>query len=137
MKPILIDTNAYAAFKRGDSEAVFIVQRAPLVAVNSVILGELLGGFALGLREEANRRELVSFLNSPRVVVLPLDRHTADNYAVVYSTLKKAGRPIPTNDMWIAASAIQHRLAIYSFDRHFRSVPGLQTGESVVELEFG
>lgn len=135
MKPILIDTNAYAAFKCGDSEAVSIVQRAPLVAINTVVLGELLGGFVSGSREETNRLELDEFLNSPRVAVLPLDRHTADDYASVYSALKKSARPIPTNDMWIAASAIQHGLAIFSYDRHFHFVPELQAGDTIAKLE--
>ena len=135
MKPILIDTNAYAAFNRGSPEAVSVIQRAPLIAVNTVVLGEMLGGFVSGAREDENRRDLERFLDSPRVALLSLDRHTAEHYAAVYSALKKAATPIPTNDIWIAASAIQHGLALFSYDRHFRVVPGLQAGESVADLE--
>ena len=135
MKPILLDTNAYAAFNRGDPEAVSVVQRAPLIAVNAVVLGEMLGGFVSGSREDENRRDLERFLGSPRVALLPLDRHTAEHYATVYSALKKAATPIPTNDIWIAASAIQHGLALFTYDRHFRVVPGLQAGETVADLE--
>jgi tRNA(fMet)-specific endonuclease VapC len=135
VKPILIDTNAYVAFKRGDAEAVSIVQQAPVIAMNAIILGELLGGFASGSREDVNRKELARFLDSPRVTVLPLDQRTADRYATVYSALKRAATPIPTNDMWIAATAIQHCLALFSFDRHFQTIAGLQVGASVVDLE--
>jgi tRNA(fMet)-specific endonuclease VapC len=67
--------------------------------------------------------------------VLPLDRTTAERYAAVYAALKKAATPIPTNDMWIAASAIQHGLALFSYDRHFRIVPGLRSGASVADLK--
>ena len=135
MKPILIDTNAYAAFKRGDPEAVSIIQRASTIAFNTIVLGELFGGFAMGSREEMNRSELARFLDSSRVVVLPLDRITAEHYSAVYSALKRVATPIPTNDMWIAASAIQHGLALFSYDRHFRFVPSLRSGVSVADLE--
>jgi predicted nucleic acid-binding protein len=135
VKPILLDTNAYAAFKRGDPEAVAIVQQAPAMALNTIVLGELFGGFALGSREEENRRELVQFLSSTRVVVLPLDRITAEHYAAVFSALKKIADPIPTNDIWIAASTIQHGFALFTYDRHFRVLTGLRIGSSLVELE--
>jgi tRNA(fMet)-specific endonuclease VapC len=135
VKPILIDTNAYVAFKRGDPEAISIVQLAPAIALNAIVLGELFGGFASGSREEVNRQELARFLVSSRVFVLPVDSRTAEHYAAVYSALRKAASPIPTNDLWIAASAIQHGLSLFSYDRHFRVVPGLQTGASVADLE--
>ena len=134
VKSLLIDTNAYVAFKRGSAEAVSILQNAPSIAINAVVLGELLSGFAVGTRRETNLRELARFLESSRVVVLPLDRRTAECYAAVYEGCKKAATPIPTNDMWIAATAIQHNLAIFSYDGHFRVVPHLQAGNSLSEL---
>jgi tRNA(fMet)-specific endonuclease VapC len=137
MRSILIDTNAHAAFKRGDAEAVAVVQRAPLIALNAIVLGELLGGFASGSREADNRRELDRFLGSPRVALLPLDRHTAEVYAATHAALKKAAKPIPTNDLWIAASAIQHGLALFTFDRHFHVVPGLHTGATAADIDAG
>ncbi len=135
MTPILIDTNAYAAFKQGDAEAVSVFQRTPKIAINTIVLGELLSGFALGSREHDNRKELSDFLDSSRVVVLPLDRRTAEHYAAVYRSLRKAATPIPTNDMWIAATVLQHNLALYTFDRHFDAIVGLRVGRSVSELE--
>jgi tRNA(fMet)-specific endonuclease VapC len=68
-----LDTNAYAAFKRGAEEAVEILRRTEFIGVNAVVLGELLGGFAAGQREAENRRELNAFLNSPRVEFLAVD----------------------------------------------------------------
>jgi len=134
VKPVLIDTNAYAIFKRGDADAVSIVQRAPTIAINTIVLGELLSGFAAGSREDANRRELARFLDAPRCVVLPIDRVTAEHYAAIYSALRKAATPIPSNDMWIAASTIQHNLWLYTFDQHFFAIAGLQAGKSLSEL---
>jgi tRNA(fMet)-specific endonuclease VapC len=135
VKSILLDTNAYAAFKQGDPDAISILQRAPAIALNTIVLGELLSGFSFGSREDVNRGELVRFLNSSRVVVLPLDRNTADHYAAVYSALRRAATPIPTNDMWIAASALQHNLLLYTLDQHFHGVPGLKIAKSFSDLE--
>ena len=134
MTAILIDTNAYAAFKRGLPEAISVVQQFPSITFNAIVLGELMGGFAAGAKEQQNRAELDAFLSSPRVRVVTMDRGTAQHYAGVYGALRKAGRPIPTNDMWIAASAIQHGLRLFTFDDHFRYVPGLVAGRSPAEL---
>jgi len=82
-------------------------------------------GFRAGGKEEVNRRELNLFLESPRVQVLSMDEDTAEYYAKVFGDLKKKGRPIPTNDMWVAASAMQHGLWLASKDEHFQHVEGL------------
>lgn len=135
MSPLLLDTNAYVAFKRGRPEALTILQRASTISVNSVLLGELLSGFAAGARREINRKELGAFLASPRVTVLPVELRTAEQYASIYLALRNAGTAIPTNDMWIAATAMQHGLALFSYDKHFHAIEGLQVGMSVSELE--
>jgi len=131
MKNILIDTNAYTAFKRGKTEAIDIIQRVYIIGINSIVLGELLAGFAGGNRTEQNRKELQEFLASPRVIVLPIDQQTADYYAQVYLGLKQRGKPIPTNDIWISASALQHDLAVFTYDKHFKYVENLTTGDSL------
>ena len=133
MTRILLDTSAYAAFKRGHRDAAAVVQSATVIALTPV-LGELLGGFAAGAREQQNRADLAAFLSSPRVWVAPLDGVTAEHYARIYSALRAAGTPIPTNDMWIAASALQHDLRLFTFDAHFRAIGGLVAGASVAEL---
>jgi len=135
VNPILLDTNAYVAFMRGQSKAVAVLQHAPMIAVSPVILGELLCGFAAGQREQANREQLAAFLASPRVTLLPVDQLTAERYATVYLALRQAGTPIPTNDMWIAATAMQHGLSLFSYDGHFRAVDGIRLVASVEELE--
>ena len=125
MKRILIDTNAYAAFKKNDADAVSVLKTTEYVGVNIVVLGELLSGFKSGTKESINRRELEQFLDSPRVNLLPLDEETAEFYARIYWDVKKKGKPIPTNDLWVAASAMRHGLALFTYDEHFNDIAGL------------
>ena len=134
VRNILLDTNAYAAFKRGAPDAVEIIRHVPLIGISSIVLGELLGGFAAGTRETANRQELEQFLDSDRVRLFFVDDGTAEFYATVYQSLKRKGHPIPTNDMWIAATALQHGLAVFSYDSHFQAVDGVVTGFRLADL---
>ncbi|MEI8307616.1 MAG: PIN domain-containing protein [Chloroflexales bacterium] len=94
----------------------------------------MLAGFAVGSREAQNRSDLQQFLASARVIVTVVDERTAIYYATVYQSLRTKGRPIPTNDMWIAATALQHGCALFSFDGHFQSIDGLIVGTTAVEL---
>ena len=128
MRALLIDTNAYSAFMRGDAPIVEAIAHTEVLHLNAVVLGELLGGFAAGSREPANRALLARFMASPRVSVLPLTATTADSYALVDSGLRRRGQPIPSNDLWIAASALEHGCALLTLDAHFRQVEGLRCG---------
>lgn len=128
MRPIALDTNAYAAFKRGDEQIVAVIQHAPSIIVCVTVLGELLGGFAAGQRESANRSELSLFINTPRVKVVSSTAATADLYALVYAALRRKGQPIPTNDLWIAASSLEHGAALLTLDAHFKNIDGLRAG---------
>jgi predicted nucleic acid-binding protein len=134
---VLVDTNAYTAFKQGKPEALAVIQRASHLAFNSTVLGELLGGFAIGTRAEKNRTELRQFLASARVRVLAVDEITAIHYAEVYQHLRSKGQPVPTNDMWIAASALQYGYALFSYDRHFEAVDNLLVGTTLRSLHLG
>lgn len=134
MRQILLDTNAYAAFKRGNQEALDILRHAQFVGISSVVLGELLSGFAAGRREAENRRELKMFLDSPRVRVLLVDEGTAEFYARTYVGLKRKGTPIPTNDLWVAATALQHGVAIFSYDQHFQAIDGVIVGSRLSDF---
>ena len=125
MKRIIIDTNFYAAFKRNENEAVSILKQVEYIGVNTVILGELLAGFRCGNKEQKNRIELDQFLDSARVNLIPVDDETAEFYAQVFSELRQKGRPIPSNDLWLAASALQHGLALATYDDHFSHISGI------------
>ncbi len=125
MKNLLIDTNIYTYALKGDPEVVSVLQQAHEIGISAVSIGELLSGFKGGKKEQENRRELEEFMDSPRVLVHGIDEGTAEFYAEVLHNLKKKGKPIPTNDIWIAALAFQHGLALFSKDQHFKEVPGL------------
>lgn len=134
MRPVLVDTNAYVAFLRGDADVAEVVGYADRLYLNSVVLGELLAGFAVGNRGARNRMELTRFLESPRVGVVPVTAETADSYALVYASLRRKGQPIPVNDLWIAASALEHGLALLSLDAHFAQVDGLRLGRRMADF---
>lgn len=123
MTRLLLDTSAYSAFMRDHPEIKLALQEVDEIGVNAVVLGELLAGFMRGKRKRKNERELKTFLESPRVRILGIDEETAERYAVILNSLWKAGTPIPTNDIWIAASAMQHGLHLLTTDAHYQKVP--------------
>lgn len=125
MKKFLLDTNIYTAFKSGNSAVVDWIGYAESIYINTTVAGELFAGFRAGSRESNNRLEFEQFLDSPRVHVIDQNMDTAEFYALVYNALRKKGRPIPTNDMWIAAGALQHGLALATSDHHFQEIDGL------------
>lgn len=125
MKNLLIDTNIYSNALNGDVETIKVLQRAQKISICAISIGELLSGFKAGSKENINREELEEFLDSPRVQLHIIDEDTAEFYAEILNGLKKKGKPIPTNDIWIASIALQHGLKLYSKDQHFKYVPGL------------
>lgn len=123
---LLVDTNRYDDMNRGVLDVVRKIAEATEVWVPLIVLGELHAGFLGGSQTRRNEELLHTFLNKPQVMVLLPDERTAEQYGQLFQALRRQGRPIPTNDMWIAALAIQHNLQLYSRDTHFQSVPGLQ-----------
>lgn len=125
MNHLLIDTNIYSNALRGDEEIGIILQKANEIGIAAISIGELLSGFKGGSRERQNREELEEFLDSPRVSIYSVDEFTADFYAEILDGLRKIGKLIPTNDIWIAAIAFQYGCKLYSRDEHFKSIAGL------------
>jgi tRNA(fMet)-specific endonuclease VapC len=121
----VLDANAYTAWKRGDAAVTDLVRRSEQLLVSSIVAGELLFGFRSGSRFERNRRELEDLLRSPYVSFLPVTLVTADRLARVATALRRNGRPIPTNDVWIAAHAMESGADLVSFDRHFGEIDGI------------
>ena len=131
MTRLLLDTSGYSAFMRGHPEVVAALQEADEVCLNPVVLGELLAGFIRGKRRKKNESELKTFLQSPRVKILDMNSETAERYAVILNSLWKAGTPIPTNDIWIAATAMQHGLYLLTTDAHYQKVSQIIVGYCV------
>jgi len=134
MKKILLDTNGYAAFKNGVDDAVEIIRLAEKIGMSVVVLGELIAGFVVGRKESQNRLELNEFLSSPRVSLLFVDDETTEYYARIFSQLREDGLPIPTNDLWIAATALQHGYAVFTYDKHFSAVNNLITCQTPSDI---
>ena len=119
---IILDTSAYSEFFKGNPAVRDAVETADEIYLNAVIIGELLAGFAIGRLEKKNLDILREFTSSPRVETIPIDEETAERYAVILMDLRSKVAPIPTNDLWIAASAMQYGLKIVTKDSHFSRV---------------
>ena len=121
----LLDTSAYVGFKRGHHEVVSIVRDSDELVFSMVVAGELLFGFRNGTRWQKNLSDLEGFLSDPLVTLLPVTWTTADRFGRIAADLRRAGKPIPSNDIWIAAHAFESGAELVTFDKHFESVPGL------------
>lgn len=122
---ILVDTNRYRDFCANDPVAVDRLQLAEKVYLPFVTLAELRAGFLCGTVARRNEGTLVRFLNRPRVSVLYPDEQTTHHYARLFLQLRTQGTPIPTNDIWVAALAVQYDLLLFSRDMHFDCMPQL------------
>ena len=122
---LLVDTSAYSLAMRDEPDATALVRRADELILCPITVGELLAGFARGRDDRGNRRTLGAFIQSPRVRISTVSLDTAEFYGRVLSDLRRAGTPIPTNDIWIDACALQEGAKLATADRHFQHVPGL------------
>jgi len=122
---LLLDTNRYTDFVRGDPKAVESVQAASKVFIPFIVLGELRAGFLAGTRARENQAMLTRVLQRPAVSTLYADNETTHHYAAIYLQLRRQGTAVPTNDLWIAALAVQHELVLFSRDLHFQHVAQL------------
>lgn len=123
MNRILLDTSAYSDIARGNKSVLDAIQLADEVCINPIIIGELMSGFAHGTRETDNLKILEKFLESPRCRLLTIGKETAVRYAHIHHALRRSGTPIPANDLWIAATAMEHGLTVVTLDRHFKLIP--------------
>lgn len=122
---LAIDTNRYRDLCEGRDEVLEVFRRAETIALPLPVLAELRAGFAFGSLAKKNESTLTLFLNEPNVEVLAPDEQSTFFYARLYRQLRTQGTPIPTNDLWIAALVEQHRLLLYTRNRHFHHLPQL------------
>lgn len=123
---LLIDTNRHSDMIRGNHKVTSRFASASELWMPVIVFGELLSGFAYGKNRRSNEATLHRFLSGPASGLLFLDDGTARMYAEVSTELRNLGTPIPTNDIWIAALAIQNDLTLDTRDQHFQHVPGLK-----------
>jgi len=127
LEAILLDTSTYSGFKRGQGEVLELVRAVEHILLPAVVIGRLLAGFEAGSRLGRNRNELEAFCDTPRVTIPPVTWATAERYAAIYGYLRRAGTPVPTNDLWIAAVAMERGAAVVTLDHHFERIPQVLT----------
>ena len=120
---LILDTSALSAIADGEASVVAVIKRAERLALPVIVLGE----YRLGIAHSRHRAIYQNWLREwiSAVVVLDIDEETTLSYAAIGLELKKKGKPIPTNDLWIAAACRQHSLPLLSRDKHFDLVSGL------------
>ena len=121
---MILDTNALSAAADREPSALAIVSEAERIAVPVIVLGE----YRLGIAQSRHRASYENWLQEwvSSVTILDIDEETSQSYAAIGLELKRKGKPIPTNDLWIAALCRQHALPILSRDQHFDVVPGIR-----------
>jgi tRNA(fMet)-specific endonuclease VapC len=120
---LLLDTNRLTDVFRGEPSVTHTIERAVEVWLPFVTLAEIRAGFLAGKKTQENEKLLSAFLRLPSVAVLYPDRETTEVYARLFVQLRRAGNPVPTNDLWIASLAVQHQLTLVSRDEHFDKFP--------------
>lgn len=125
MTRLLLDTNAYTAWKRGDRRLLVLVAKAERLYLSTIVAGELMFGYRYGNRYAKNLAELEAFIASPFVELVDATLETADRFGQIAAALRRRGKPIPTNDVWIAAHSLQTGAHLVSFDAHFAVIDGL------------
>jgi tRNA(fMet)-specific endonuclease VapC len=126
MRRILLDTNAYARLLAGDTNVMDEVAEAEQVHMSVFVMGELLAGFRAGTKMAQNQLLLKAFIAKSTVAFLGASAETAEIFGQIKNDLRKAGTPIPINDVWIAAHAMETGSVLITYDGHFRQVPGLR-----------
>lgn len=126
MKKVLLDTSAYTHLALGEESVLDALGEADVVFMSIFVLGELYAGFRGGRSEEKNRAGLRELLASPTVKLLFATDETAEVFGSLKDALRRQGTPIPINDVWIAAHALEAGATLLTFDAHFRHVKGLR-----------
>ena len=130
MKKIILDTNAYTKLLLGDEQILQALGNADSIFVPVIVLGELFTGFRGGTKEKNNRQILEQFLMKPQVEIVPIGKDTAEIFSEIKYALRRAGTPLPINDIWIAACAIEVGAIIISYDNHFLKIPKVRLWNS-------
>ncbi len=122
---LALDTSAYSHLRVGHPQVLDLVARAAAVLVPVIVIGELEAAFELGSRPDENRTGLAEFLAEPFVAQLDVHHAVARRYGQIFAALRRAGTPIPVNDIWIAALAIEHGAHLLTFDQDFGRIASL------------
>jgi len=126
MRGILLDTNCYSAYLAGDERVLSALAEAEVVYMSIFVLGELFAGFRGGTKVQQNRGYLKRFLAKSSVKILSATLETAEIFGDLKDKLKRSGSPLPINDVWIAAHALETGSVLITYDSHFQKITGLR-----------
>jgi tRNA(fMet)-specific endonuclease VapC len=119
-----VDSNAYIAMRAGDADAIALIGSFNRIQLPVVVLGELLYGAGASRRAEANRRVVREF--AANCTLLELTQDVAERYSELKLHLRSAGKPVPDNDLWIAAACVAAGIPLITRDAHFAHLPALK-----------
>jgi predicted nucleic acid-binding protein len=122
---VALDTNRLIDLFQGDAALAGLLETCEEVWIPLFVLAEIKAGFYGGTQQHRNEILLGKLLAKTTVAMLLPSRETAEHYARLFVQLKRAGTPVPDNDLWIAALALQHDLMLITRDRHFQRIPQL------------
>jgi tRNA(fMet)-specific endonuclease VapC len=125
----VLDTSAYSAFNRGDERLKKWFSSDVAIILPLIVVGELRAGFAAGSKRKENEYLLQRFIDSPNVSSATITDKTTKLFAEIYLRLRKAGTPIGTNDMWIAAITLERDTLLLTLDSDFSQIPDLMLVE--------
>jgi tRNA(fMet)-specific endonuclease VapC len=120
----LLDTNIIIALFNGDKIIPLKLDEAELVGISVVVIGELLYGAKKSKHVKDNIAKIRKFVS--RCSIFFIDDYTAEQYSTIKTVLMKKGYPIPENDIWVTATALQHCFTLVSRDKHFNIISELQ-----------
>lgn len=119
MKKILLDTNAYSHFLRGDNHVLEAISKAETVYLSIIVIAELLAGFKAGSKERQNKIWLQEFLSKSTIQTIDVTMETAEIFSEIKHSLALSGTPLPINDVWIASHAVETGSTLITYDSHF------------------
>jgi tRNA(fMet)-specific endonuclease VapC len=123
---IALDTNAYRALDDGNEKLSNLIKTTMQIGIPITVLGELYYGIFLGGKQEQNLSNLNHFLSLSRIDILHIDETTAKLFGEIATELRRIGRPIQQDDMWIAALCKQHSYTLATADKDFSAITGLE-----------
>ena len=127
MRSLLVDTNVLISFiEKGDKALLDVLSKYDELIVSPVVLGEYRAGISTTKKGRESQAALEQFLETDSVREVEMTGKTSVYYAKIFQDLKAKGKPIPVNDMWIAATALERGVELCSFDDHFSSIAMLQ-----------
>lgn len=125
----MLDSNTYTHLFKGDKKVEEELVKAESIYMSAIVVGELLAAFKGGIRYSKNKDEFEVFIDKFNVLIHDVSRETASIYSEVKHYLGKKGKPIPTNDLWIASHVIETGSVLITYDKHFLKIPGLRIWE--------